>query len=128
MPPSSGSSAIAAEQLRALRERFRAATAKTVAMFRALAADVAAAPEPRVTLETLRRELHRVRGTAGSYGFLAASRLAGEMEARVRAWEREPRRDRGAWASDVAHFADALERSLGSGEEGVSRLTTSRPR
>jgi len=36
--------------------------------------------------EALRRELHRVRGAAGSLGFPDASRLAGVLEARATGW------------------------------------------
>ena len=40
----------------------------------------------REALEQLRRETHKVRGSAGSYGFWAASRLAAGMEETAKDW------------------------------------------
>jgi CheY-like chemotaxis protein len=95
--------------LAALRERYRASVANTVAGFRYLAAQLTVKPENAEVLESLRRELHRVHGTAGSFGFPDASRLAGVLEARAVRWAAEPTFDRGARGAIIAHFASALE-------------------
>jgi CheY-like chemotaxis protein len=97
------------EALRVLRERYRASVANTVAGFRYLAAQLTVKPENAEVLESLRRELHRVHGTAGSFGFPDASRLAGVLEARAMRWATEPAADRGARGAIIAHFASALE-------------------
>ncbi len=97
------------EALVALRERYRASVANTVAGFRYLAAQLTVKPENAEVLESLRRELHRVHGTAGSFGFPDASRLAGVLEARAVRWAAEPTFDRGARGAIIAHFASALE-------------------
>lgn len=92
-----------------LRERYRASVANTVAGFRYLAAQLTLAPDKSETLETLRRELHRVHGTAGSFGFPDASRLAGAIEARAVRWATDPEFDRATRGAIIAHFASALE-------------------
>jgi CheY-like chemotaxis protein len=97
------------EALRALRERYRASVANTVAGFRYLAAQLTVKPENAEVLESLRRELHRVHGTAGSFGFPDASRLAGVLEARAIRWAADPNFDRGTRGAIIAHFASALE-------------------
>jgi CheY-like chemotaxis protein len=97
------------EALRALRERYRASVANTVAGFRYLAAQLTVKPENAEVLESLRRELHRVHGTAGSFGFPDASRLAGVLEARAVRWAADPTFDRGTRGAIIAHFASALE-------------------
>jgi CheY-like chemotaxis protein len=97
------------EALRVLRERYRGSVANTVAGFRYLAAQLTVKPENAEVLESLRRELHRVHGTAGSFGFPDASRLAGVLEARAVRWAADPTFDRGTRGAIIAHFASALE-------------------
>jgi CheY-like chemotaxis protein len=97
------------EALRVLRERYRASVPNTVAGFRYLAAQLTVKPENAEVLESLRRELHRVHGTAGSFGFPDASRLAGVLEARAVRWAADPAFDRGTRGAIIAHFASAVE-------------------
>jgi CheY-like chemotaxis protein len=97
------------DALRALRERYRASVANTIAGFRYLAAQLTVKPENAEVLESLRRELHRVHGTAGSFGFPDASRLGGVLEARAARWAADPTFDRGTRGAIIAHFASALE-------------------
>jgi CheY-like chemotaxis protein len=96
------------EVLRALRERFRASSAGTIETFRALARQLAAAPAAPAVVESLRGEVHRVRGTAGSYGFVDASRLAARLEERVDEWAADPALDRDGRSTIVEHFVSAL--------------------
>jgi CheY-like chemotaxis protein len=97
------------EAMRALRERYKASIANTVGGFRYLAAQLTVAPDKAEVLESLRRELHRVHGTAGSFGFPDASRLAGVLEARAVGWVTDPGSDRATRGAIIAHFASALE-------------------
>src|SRR5882672_6373789 len=55
-----------------------------------LAHRVAARSADREALDALRREIHKVHGSAGSYGFMDASRLAAGMEATVKDWVARP--------------------------------------
>src|SRR6266566_5929327 len=50
---------------------------------------VVAASDPEA-IDALRRETHKVHGSAGSYGFMEASRLAAGMEATVKDWAARP--------------------------------------
>ena len=77
----------ASDALRTLRERFRETSAGTIALLEDLARQLGAEPAASETIAALRRELHRVHGTAGSYGFSEASRLAAKLEQRVATWE-----------------------------------------
>jgi CheY-like chemotaxis protein len=92
-----------------LRERYRASIANIVGGFRYVAAQLTVNPQNAEVLETLRRELHRVHGTAGSVGFPDASRLAGVLEARATRWAADPAFDRETRGAIIAHFASALE-------------------
>ena len=85
-----------------------------MAAFRRLAAQLASAPSAPEVVEALRRELHRVRGTAGTYGFGEASRLAGAFEERAIRWTADPTLDRDRRAAMAEHFASALEARLGA--------------
>ena len=55
-----------------------------------LAERLVAAGGDREALDALRRETHKVHGSAGSYGFMEASRLAAGMEATVKDWIARP--------------------------------------
>lgn len=55
-----------------------------------LAERLIAAPGDGAALDELRRETHKVHGSAGSYGFMEASRLAAGMEATVKDWAARP--------------------------------------
>jgi DNA-binding response OmpR family regulator len=117
----------ASDALRTLRERFRESSAGTIALLddlsRQLAVD-AAAPE---TIASLRRELHRVHGTAGSYGFSEASRLAAKLELRVAAWDEDPALERSQRSTIIGHFVSALRLAM-SAEAAVGHAPVSRRR
>ncbi len=99
----------AAAAFAALRERYRAATPRTLALLRDPAALLEREPDAAEPLAVLRRELHRVRGTAGSYGFAEASVLCGAMEERAVRWSEDPGADAGARGPLLRRFAEALE-------------------
>ncbi len=106
-----------ADALRALRARFRATSSNTVDAFRRLARHLTAAPDAPEVIEALRRELHRVHGTAGSYGFIEASRLAAKVEQRVLGWAAAPARERDQRAMIIEHFASALALAFEQGTD-----------
>src|SRR5689334_20339013 len=105
----SPSNAQTAETLRLLRERYRATIANTVAALRRLSAQLAVIAGAPEVVEALRRELHRVHGAAGSFGFPEASRLAGELEEAAIRWVANPSLDADRRAAMTADFANALE-------------------
>lgn len=105
--------------LSALRERFRASATSTLHAFERTAEQLAAAPDAADLLAALRRELHRVHGTAGSYGYMEASRLAARLEERVLRWTREPELDRAERGSIVHHFVGALRLAFDADDQGA---------
>jgi CheY-like chemotaxis protein/HPt (histidine-containing phosphotransfer) domain-containing protein len=97
------------DALRVLRERYRATIANTVAALRQLAQQLTRTPSAPEIVDALRRELHRIHGTAGSYGFADASRLAAELEQAAVRWAIDPAMDAERRGNMTADFADALE-------------------
>src|SRR5438034_9895978 len=61
-----------------------------------LAERLVVAASDREAIDALRRETHKVHGSAGSYGFMEASRLAAGRGARGKAWAARPRGPAGA--------------------------------
>jgi DNA-binding response OmpR family regulator len=103
-----GATATLGDALSALREHFRASSGLIVDTFERLATQLSAIPTSPRALEMLRRELHRVKGTAGSYGFLDASALATRLEERVVAWSKDPELERADRATIISHFGSAI--------------------
>lgn len=94
--------------LRALRERYQATSGNTVEAFRRLATQLSTSPGALEVVETLRRELHRVHGTAGSYGFPEASKLAAAFEEVAIRWAGDAALDREDRARMTGEFASRL--------------------
>src|SRR5438876_10899374 len=55
-----------------------------------LAERLVVAASDRQVIDALRRETHKVHGSAGSYGFMEASRLAAGVEAAGKGWAARP--------------------------------------
>jgi len=110
------------EALRVLRERYRITIANTVAAFRRLSAQLAVIASAPEVVEAVRRELHRVHGAAGSFGFPEASRLAAELEDAAVRWMADPSLDSDRRAAMIADFANELEACV-LGEAGASSQT-----
>jgi chemotaxis protein histidine kinase CheA len=102
------------EKLRLLRERYRASAGQIVEGFRGIAVQLAGAPTNDTVLDGLRRELHRVHGTAGSYGYAAVSDLAAALEERVAGWMADPTLEAGQRATLVTDFAQCIETAFNS--------------
>ncbi len=98
--------------LAAMRERFASTAANTVAAFERLAQQLETSPDTAALLTALRRELHRVHGTAGSVGFEEASRLAASMETLATRWLDDPALDGERRGALVMRFAQSLRESL----------------
>jgi len=94
-----------------LEDYLRGARAQ-ILMIGALADRLAVAGDDAHALDQFRREVHKVHGSAGSYGFWEASELAAEMEATAKQWLARPagdHADRGAIAQlFVSRLAAAL--------------------
>jgi CheY-like chemotaxis protein len=117
----------ASDALRTLRERFRETSAGTITLLEDLSRQLGLDPAAPETIATLRRELHRVHGTAGSYGFSEASRLAAKLELRVAGWEQDAALESTQRSTIIGHFVSALRLAM-SAEAAVSHVPVSRRR
>jgi len=108
MPGPADLSAVLAQ----LREKYLASSGNTLSAFSELAEQLQRDPAAPEVVDALRRELHRVHGTAGSYGFHEASRLAGALEPVAVRWATDPSLDRDRRAGIVRQFVRALGASL----------------
>ena len=115
------------EALAALRERYRATSATSVAALRRLAVQLASSPDAPDVIDALRRELHRVHGTAGTYGFPEASRLAAQLEERAIQWAADPALDRSRRGAMTAHLAEALEARICGSASGDAPTAAALP-
>ena len=106
--------------LQTLRDRYRAGLGTTIAALELLAAQIETAEHGTPALESLRREMHRLHGSAGTYGFPHASHLAGALEARVLTWIADPDADAAERSVIVGHFIKAFRGSI-LGDEGAAR-------
>ena len=77
-----------------------------------LADRIAARGDDPEALDELRREIHKVHGSAGSYGFMEASRLAAGIEATVKDWLARPDEDHAVRGSLAAWFVKRLAEML----------------
>lgn len=102
-----------------LRERYLASSGNTIAAFRQLADQLQSTPDAPEVVETLRRELHRVHGTAGSYGLHEASRLAGALEPVAVGWTTDPSLDRSRRAAIVRQFVRSLSAAFAEEDTSV---------
>lgn len=98
--------------LQQLREKYLASSGNTLTAFSNLAEQLQRDPAAPEVVDALRRELHRVHGTAGSYGFHEASRLAGALEPVAVKWASDSAMDRDRRAGIVRQFVRALGNSL----------------
>ncbi len=98
--------------LQQLREKYLASSGNTLTAFTELAEQLQRDPAAPEVVDALRRELHRVHGTAGSYGFHEASRLAGALEPVAVKWAADRSMDRDRRAGIVRQFVRSLAASL----------------
>ncbi|OLD43642.1 MAG: hypothetical protein AUI55_01235 [Gemmatimonadetes bacterium 13_1_40CM_2_70_7] len=103
----------------------------TLGMLAAIAKRLAAAGSDREALETLRREAHKIHGSAGSFGFMEASRLAAGMEVTAKDWVARPGdtdMDRGGLAGwFVTRLAEMLKLEVPEAPPPPPRLIIRRP-
>ena len=102
------SNSAAREAMRVMRERYRASSGAIVEGFLQLAAEMAGAPDSAATIEAVRREAHRIHGTAGTYGFGEASDIAASLERRCATWAADPQADAGNRSGIVERAARSL--------------------
>src|SRR3989454_1117045 len=73
-----------------LREQYLAGMRSQLGLLATIADRLTAAGNDREALAMLQRETHKIHGSAGSYGFAEASRLAAGLEATAKDWVARP--------------------------------------
>lgn len=96
-----------------LRVRFAESVGATVAAFRTAADQLDRAPASPPVLASIRRDLHRLSGTAGTFGFPEAGRLAGAMDLVAEGWAGSLTVDLTRRGSIMRNFASILGAALG---------------
>ena len=92
----------------AAASEFLAAARVALDGFDALAPQLMSRPDAEELLSPFRSELHRLNGSAGTFGFPRAGRMAAAMEAVVRKWIDAPDLDRARRADVVGNFSRAM--------------------
>lgn len=99
--------------LERLRARFAATLGGTFALLERAAAQLARTPADAGTLESVRRELHRIHGTAGTFGYREAGHVAARMEQRALEWSQYPELDADSRGVELRQCADELRAAFG---------------
>jgi len=96
-----------------LLEEYLAGMRTELAALATIAERLAAAKNDRGAIEALRRAAHKIHGSAGSFGFMEASRLAAGMEATAKDWADWPGNPEVDRASLARWFVARLAELLG---------------
>ena len=92
-----------------------------------LAERLIASGDDREALETLRRDAHRLRGSAGSFGFPQASVVAAELEEAAKQWLEHPANGAGARGTAARGFVRRLAAALFTKQVSTAPLETPAP-
>ncbi|HEY3287954.1 MAG TPA: response regulator [Gemmatimonadaceae bacterium] len=98
----------------ALRERFLGSAHAALERMHQYAALLEIDPRDGNVLDTLRRELHRLRGSSGSYGYAEAGERLAEMEQRARTWALDSTLDAANRGVILRRAVDALYTAYGT--------------
>lgn len=82
------------DALEQARRQFVSAAHGTLESFELLGTQLASRPDSAEILTPLRRELHRLNGSAGTFGFARLGRMAAALESVVKKWAADPQLDR----------------------------------
>jgi chemotaxis protein histidine kinase CheA len=86
--------------------------ARTLDVLRGQAAQLSVSPTAPELLDALRREAHRIHGTAGSYGHETASGLAAGIEERIVQWLADPALEREIRSAVIDRFIVELAAAI----------------
>jgi DNA-binding response OmpR family regulator/HPt (histidine-containing phosphotransfer) domain-containing protein len=103
------------EVLEQARRQFVAAARGTLEAFEQLGAQLATRPDADELLTPLRREFHRLNGSAATFGFARVGRMAAALEAVVKKWAGDPQLDRARRSTIVTRFAQVLREEVADG-------------
>jgi DNA-binding response OmpR family regulator/HPt (histidine-containing phosphotransfer) domain-containing protein len=100
------------ETMEQARRQFLSTARGTLDAFDQLGAQLAVQPTAEQLLTPLRRELHRLNGSAATFGFPRVGRMAAALEGAVKKWVADPALDLERRAPIVERFARALRVEL----------------
>ena len=100
------------EVMAAAAAEFLATARAALDAFGDLGVRLAAEPDSEALLSPFRQELHRLNGSAATFGYARAGRMAAAMEAVVRRWIDAPDLDRDRRASVVANCVRSIRTQL----------------
>ena len=92
-----------------------------------LAERLIAAGDDTAAIETLRRDAHRLRGSAGSFGFPQASVVAAELEEAAKHWLEHPGNGVGDRGQAARAFVRRLAAALFTKQSAASAVATPSP-
>lgn len=104
------------------RRQFLAAARRTLDSFAQLGAALAADPATEEPLLAMQRELHRLHGSAATFGFPRVGRMAAALESAIKKWVTDPTLDPDRRAPIVARFVDSLRQQLAGGAGAAPAL------
>ncbi|MBI2408316.1 MAG: response regulator [Gemmatimonadetes bacterium] len=108
----------------ALRERFLGSAHAALERLHQYAALLELDARDANVLDTLRRELHRLRGSSGSYGYAEAGELIADMEQRARTWALDASLDGDRRGALLRRLVDALYTAYGAAAESPTEIET----
>jgi DNA-binding response OmpR family regulator/HPt (histidine-containing phosphotransfer) domain-containing protein len=100
------------ETMEQARRQFLSTARGTLDAFDQLGTQLAVQPTAEQLLTPLRRELHRLNGSAATFGFPRVGRMAAALEGAVKKWVLDPALDLERRAPIVVQFARALRVEL----------------
>ena len=100
------------EVMEQARRQFLSTARGTLDAFDQLAVQLAGQPSAEQLLTPLRRELHRLNGSAATFGYPRVGRMAAALESAVKKWVADPDLDRERRGPIVARFARSLREQM----------------
>jgi len=94
------------------RRQFLEAARRTLDHFEQLGVALSVDPGADVVLTAMQRELHRLNGSAATFGFPRVGRMAFALESAVKKWAPDPALDRERRAPVVARFVQSLRQEI----------------
>lgn len=110
------------EVMEQARRQFLGAARSTLENFGQLAAGLSANPTDAESLTVMQRELHRLHGSAGTFGFARVGRMAAALDSAIRRWIADPALDTARRAPVVARFVQALPQQLAADVGGAQPM------
>ena len=101
------------------RLQFIEAARSSLGSFEQLVTGFAETPDGNDLLTTMQRELHRLHGSAATFGFARVGRMAAALESAIKKWLADADLDRDRRAAIVSRFTQSLRQQLADETAGA---------